>query len=76
MLLEKQERPDPGSSEQTERRVAIAESAAREGARLIFNYQNDRFKDKVEKLAEGLEGRRPSVRRRKRRRDRRDDEGR
>jgi enoyl-[acyl-carrier protein] reductase I len=35
---------------------AIAESAAREGARLIFNYQNDRFKDKVEKLAEGLEG--------------------
>src|SRR5262247_1371764 len=35
---------------------AIAESAAREGARLIFNYQNDRFKDKVEKLAEGIEG--------------------
>jgi enoyl-[acyl-carrier protein] reductase I len=35
---------------------AIAESASREGARLIFNYQNDRFKDKVEKLAEGLEG--------------------
>ena len=35
---------------------AIAESTAREGARLIFNYQNDRFKDKVEKLAEGLEG--------------------
>src|SRR5262245_34908843 len=35
---------------------AIAESAAREGARLIFNYQNDRFKDKVEKLAEGIAG--------------------
>src|SRR5215471_7369136 len=35
---------------------AIAESAAREGAKLIFNYQNDRFKDKVEKLAEGIEG--------------------
>src|SRR5262249_27593148 len=35
---------------------AIAESAAREGAKLIFNYQNDRFKDKVDKLAEGLEG--------------------
>jgi len=34
----------------------IAESAAREGAKLIFNYQNDRFKDKVEKLAEGIEG--------------------
>jgi len=35
---------------------AIAESALREGAKLIFNYQNDRFKDKVEKLAEGIEG--------------------
>jgi enoyl-[acyl-carrier protein] reductase I len=35
---------------------AIAESASREGAKLIFNYQNDRFKDKVEKLAEGIEG--------------------
>jgi enoyl-[acyl-carrier protein] reductase I len=35
---------------------AIAESTAREGAKLIFNYQNDRFKDKVEKLAEGIEG--------------------
>ena len=35
---------------------AIAESAAREGANLIFNYQNDRFKDKVEKLAEGVAG--------------------
>src|SRR5262249_32220465 len=35
---------------------AIAESAAREGAKLIFNYQNDRFKDKVEKLAEGVAG--------------------
>jgi enoyl-[acyl-carrier protein] reductase I len=35
---------------------AIAESATREGAKLIFNYQNDRFKDKVEKLAEGVEG--------------------
>jgi enoyl-[acyl-carrier protein] reductase I len=35
---------------------AIAESASREGAKLIFNYQNERFKDKVEKLAEGVEG--------------------
>jgi enoyl-[acyl-carrier protein] reductase I len=35
---------------------AIAESAAREGAKLIFNYQNERFKDKVEKLAESIAG--------------------
>jgi enoyl-[acyl-carrier protein] reductase I len=35
---------------------AIAESTTREGAKLFFNYQNERFRDKVEKLAEGLEG--------------------
>ena len=35
---------------------AIAESVSREGAHLIFNYQNDRIKDKVEKLAGGIEG--------------------
>src|SRR5262245_41245866 len=35
---------------------AIAESASREGAHLIFNYQNGRIKDRVEKLAGGIEG--------------------
>ena len=35
---------------------AIAESAAREGARLAFNYQNERLKDNVEELAKTLDG--------------------
>ncbi len=35
---------------------AIAESAAREGAKLIFNYQNDRLKENVEGLAATIEG--------------------
>src|SRR5262249_18625 len=35
---------------------AIAESAAREGARLVFNYQNDRLKENVESLAKTMEG--------------------
>ncbi len=35
---------------------AIAESAAREGAGLAFNYQNERLKDNVEKLAGELAG--------------------
>ena len=35
---------------------AIAESAAREGARLAFNYQNDRLKGNVEELAATIEG--------------------
>ncbi|MDX2033733.1 MAG: enoyl-ACP reductase [Blastocatellia bacterium] len=35
---------------------AIAESAAREGARLAFNYQNDRLKGNVEELAATLDG--------------------
>ncbi|QQS44810.1 MAG: enoyl-ACP reductase [Acidobacteriota bacterium] len=35
---------------------AIAESAAREGASLAFNYQNERLKDNVEKLAGELAG--------------------
>ncbi len=35
---------------------AIAESAAREGAKLFFNYQNERLKDNVEKLAAELPG--------------------
>ncbi|MFN0084730.1 MAG: enoyl-ACP reductase [Blastocatellia bacterium] len=35
---------------------AIAESAAREGARLAFNYQNDRLKGNVEELAAGIDG--------------------
>jgi enoyl-[acyl-carrier protein] reductase I len=35
---------------------AIAESAAREGAKLIFNYQNDRLKDNVEELSKTIEG--------------------
>ena len=35
---------------------AIAESAARAGAKLFFNYQNERLKDNVEKLAAELPG--------------------
>jgi enoyl-[acyl-carrier protein] reductase I len=35
---------------------AIAESAAREGAKLIFNYQNDRLKENVEELTRTIEG--------------------
>jgi enoyl-[acyl-carrier protein] reductase I len=35
---------------------AIAESAARAGAQLIFNYQNDRLKENVEGLAKTIEG--------------------
>jgi len=35
---------------------AIAESAAREGAKLIFNYQGDRLKENVEDLARTIEG--------------------
>ncbi|NOT62368.1 MAG: enoyl-ACP reductase [Acidobacteria bacterium] len=35
---------------------AIAESAAREGAKLFFNYQTERLKDNVEKLATELPG--------------------
>jgi enoyl-[acyl-carrier protein] reductase I len=35
---------------------AIAESAAREGAKLAFNYQNDRLKGNVEELAASIEG--------------------
>lgn len=35
---------------------AIAEAAAREGARLAFNYQNERLKGNVAELVEGLEG--------------------
>src|SRR5262249_22146611 len=35
---------------------AIAESAAREGARLAFNYQNERLKENVESLAKTFEG--------------------
>jgi enoyl-[acyl-carrier protein] reductase I len=35
---------------------AIAQSAAKEGARLAFNYQNERLKDNVESLAGTIEG--------------------
>ncbi len=35
---------------------AIAESSAREGARLMFNYQNERLKDNVEGLVKDLPG--------------------
>ncbi len=35
---------------------AITESAVREGAKLIFNYQNDRLKENVEELAKTIEG--------------------
>jgi enoyl-[acyl-carrier protein] reductase I len=35
---------------------AIAESTAREGARLLFNYQNERLKDNVEGLIKDLPG--------------------
>jgi enoyl-[acyl-carrier protein] reductase I len=35
---------------------AIAQSAAREGARLVFNYQNERLKDNVAELAQTIEG--------------------
>jgi len=35
---------------------AIAQSAAREGARLAFNYQNERLKDNVEELVKTLDG--------------------
>ncbi|TAJ26547.1 MAG: enoyl-ACP reductase [Nitrospirae bacterium] len=35
---------------------AIAEAAAREGARLAFTYQNERLKDNVEELAKTLPG--------------------
>ncbi len=35
---------------------AIAEAAMREGARLAFNYQNDRLKENVAGLVEGLDG--------------------
>ncbi len=35
---------------------AIAQSAVREGARLAFNYQNDRLKGNVEELAQTIEG--------------------
>jgi enoyl-[acyl-carrier protein] reductase I len=35
---------------------AIAQSAAREGARLFFNYQNDRLKENVEELVHTIEG--------------------
>ncbi len=35
---------------------AIAQSVAREGARLAFNYQNERLKDNVEELVKTLDG--------------------
>lgn len=35
---------------------AIAQSAACEGARLFFNYQNERLKDNVDELAQTIEG--------------------
>ena len=35
---------------------AIAQSAAREGARLAFNYQNERLRENVESLAQTIEG--------------------
>lgn len=35
---------------------AIAQSVAREGARLAFNYQNERLKDNVEELVRTLDG--------------------
>jgi len=35
---------------------AIAQSAVREGARLAFNYQNDRLKENVDELAQNIEG--------------------
>lgn len=35
---------------------AIAESVVREGAKLAFNYQNERLKENVEKLAGDLQG--------------------
>src|SRR5262245_15805364 len=35
---------------------AIAQSAAREGARLAFNYQNERLRENVEELVQIMEG--------------------
>ncbi len=35
---------------------AIAQSVVREGAQLVFNYQNDRLKENVEELAQTIEG--------------------
>lgn len=35
---------------------AIAQAAAREGAQLFFNYQNDRLRENVEELVSGLPG--------------------
>jgi enoyl-[acyl-carrier protein] reductase I len=35
---------------------AIAEATAREGAQLLFNYQNERLKDNVEGLIKDLPG--------------------
>jgi len=35
---------------------AIAQSAVREGARLAFNYQNERLRENVEELAQTIEG--------------------
>ncbi len=35
---------------------AIAESAAREGAELVFNYQGERLRENVEELAKTIEG--------------------
>jgi enoyl-[acyl-carrier protein] reductase I len=35
---------------------AIAQSAVREGARLTFNYQNDRLKENVQELAQTIDG--------------------
>ena len=35
---------------------AIAQAAAREGAQLFFNYQNDRLRENVEELISGLPG--------------------
>src|SRR5207253_6061114 len=35
---------------------AIAQAAAREGARLAFNYQNERLRENVEELAETIAG--------------------
>jgi enoyl-[acyl-carrier protein] reductase I len=41
---------------------AIAEAAAQAGARLAFNYQNDRLKDNVAELASSLDGAAPLIR--------------
>ncbi len=35
---------------------AIAQAAVREGARLMFNYQNERLRENVEELAQTIEG--------------------